>query len=146
MRNPILLSAFVIFCTTLALPAASPFEIDGIRFGLERSPDDFVAGVFELIGPLRCDSGSQPGPLCWVRVLVVDEIVSRPTSKAPRIELKVLAAGKPGERLTGRFVAFLIPIEGTDIYAGSFSGAYGRKQHQRFRRLVETAITGERLL
>ena len=142
MRSRALLLSVLIACTTAVSSAQSPFEVAGIRSGLLRSPDDFVAGVFEHIGPIRCSSGAQGGQLCWTPVLVIDEIASRPTSKAPRLRLKVLAHGEPGERLTGRGIAFLIPIEGTDVYSGSFMMAYGPTKYQRFRYLVEAAIAG----
>jgi hypothetical protein len=75
-------------------------------------------------------------------VSVVDEIASRPNSASPRRLLKIAAGGEPGTRITGRGIAFLVPIEGTNIYSGTFLTNYGTKKHERFRRLIEAAISG----
>lgn len=146
MRDGILMSAFLIVCASMVTVAQSPFELRGIRSGLARSPDDFVAGVFESIGSIQCEAQDNGGQLCWSRVLVVDEMISRPTSKSPRLQLKLAAGGKPGEVITGRLIGFLVPIKGTDVYSGSYMTGYGPNKHQRFRHLVETALTGERSL
>ena len=146
MQTRILLSAFLILGATVVSDAQTPFEMKGVRFGLDRSPDDFVAGVFRNIGSVECDESQQERKHCWSRVMVVDEIASQPASKAPRLELKVFTGAEPGRQLTSRFIAFLIPLEGTDLYTGTFMSTYGETKHRRFRQLIETTITGERPL
>jgi len=146
MRNRSFLPILLICCVPHVALAQSSLDIGALRSGLERSPDDYVAGVFKHVGAIRCDTPSAGTRRCWSKVVVVDEIASRPASKAPRVELKVAVQGEPGRQFHGSFIAFLIPFDGTEVYAGTYRDAYGEKAYRRFRDLVETTITGKRSL
>jgi hypothetical protein len=116
MRSRKLLFAFLVVGTATLSSAQTPLGMKGIRFGLDQSPGDYVAGVFKHVGPVQCEESRDGPKQCWARVLVVDEVSSRPTNRAPRRELKVTIKAEPGRELTSRFIAFLVPSNGTDTY------------------------------
>jgi hypothetical protein len=122
---------------------AGPWELSGIRSGLERSPDDYVAGVIRFYGESQCQE-HKGNRLCWVSAVVIDEIASRPTGRSPRRTIKFASAREPGRQATGKAIVFAVPIENTDIYSGALLMVYGPSKHRRFRELVEMAITGRR--
>ena len=145
MSNHLLSSALLIVTTTMVSFAQSPMGFEGVRNGLEVSPEDYVAGVFEKVGHVQCEARTQTKQRCWYRVLVVDEMASRPISEAPRIHLKVVTVGEPGQQARGRFIGFLIPVGvGTDLYGGTFMSPYSEKNHRRFGHFIESTITGDR--
>ena len=144
MERPILV-AVLLLASTAVSSAPTPFEITGIRSGLARSPGDYVAAVVEFRGAVDCTEFDW-GRRCWSYVAVLDEMASRPGSKSPRAVLRMSSAGEGGERLNGRAIAFLVPMEGTDIYTPTFISVYSRSGHQRFQQAVELAISGSRSL
>ena len=121
---------------------AQPFELFGIRSGLEQSPTDFVAGVIEFRGEVRCEERSKR-QLCWVPALVIDEIASRPASRSPRGVIRMLSGSTPGTRVTGRTIVFAVPYV-SNVYKGTHNSVYGPNRHKRFRELIEKAVNGRR--
>jgi hypothetical protein len=140
-RKSVIIGILLLVSSTMSLSAPSPFESGGIRSGLKRSPGDYVAAVIEYRGTVTCgDAGGERR--CWSYAAVIDEMAARPASKSPRTTLKVLAGRETGERAEGRSIAFLVPIEGTDLYGATYLSVYTRSGHERFREAVEMAIGG----
>jgi hypothetical protein len=139
-RTTILL---LLFLGLLSTGLAVPWELPGIRSGLERSPDDYLAGVIRFYGESQCQE-HQGSRLCWASAVVIDEIASRPADRSPRRTIKFAFGDEPGKQATGKLIVFAVPIGDTDIYAGTLAMVYGPSKHRRFRELVEMAITGRR--
>jgi len=139
-RTSILL---LLFLGVVGTGMAGPWELSGIRSGLERSPDDYVAGVIRVYGESQCQEHNGKR-LCWVSAAVIDEIASRPADRSPRRTIKFMSGDEPGKQATGKLIVFAVPIGDTDIYAGTLAMVYGPSKHRRFRELVEMAITGRR--
>ncbi len=138
--------------TTLALillanTAASALDVgsmvQGIRDGLRRSPDHFMAGIVELRGRTTC-SGARANRLCWIEAYVVEEFSSRRpgSSSFPKMFLQ-LASGDPGTVLRGRHLVFAIPLPGTGVYGSTLSMNHTPQQETLFREAVRIAIEGK---
>ena len=133
----------LLFLGVVGTGMGGPWELSGIRSGLEQSPDDYVAGVIRFYGESQCQE-HKGHRHCWVSAVVIDEMASRPADGSPRRTIKFLSASEPGRQATGKAIVFAVPVEDTDIYSGALLMVYGPKKHRRFRELVEMAITGRR--
>lgn len=94
--------AAAIFVSGLAHAEDDPVLL-GIREGLSRSPDHFVAGILEVVSDPRCE-GEPPRRSCVQKVEIVESLASRIVGEGETVEIV-------GERATGsRLLAFLIPV------------------------------------
>ena len=88
----------------------------GIRSGLERSPEHYIAGIFEPYGGVTCEDS------CWVAVTPVEVFAWRgPTEPVPN-QLRLASAGPASNASGGTTMGFLRPSGSTQpgVFAGTF--------------------------
>ena len=115
----VLALAVLIVSASLALsgePMPPGFAAGGIKSGLSRSPDLYVAGVVEVTGPQQCKD-SKDVSTCTADVKLVEVLASRGRKFKRGSVLSMFGAGGGGER----YRAFLVPMpDRSDVFGSTF--------------------------
>jgi hypothetical protein len=95
------------------------FTVDGIRSGLEQSPDNYFAAMVEVAGDKQCvDLETQE--VCFHDVTVIKVYAQRGNALAKGQRVKMLGEGSAGSRA----LFFAIPaVPDLAVYGGTFATA-----------------------
>jgi hypothetical protein len=143
MTRSCLLLALLIGPLTLSYAQPIDFSVAGIKEGLRRSPNDYIAAVVAVRDQAQCvERGS--GKLCWVRAVIVEEIASRHPGGFPKTFL--LASGDtPGTWVSGKSIVFAVPIGETGVYGSTAASVFGKGRLRSFREAVNIALHGRQI-
>ena len=130
----------LLFVASVAMASDGPEESSmeqAIRSGLERSPEHYIAGVFETRGPVTCDES------CWVEAEAVDVFAWRgPTEEVPT-SIRLAHAGPASNASSGTVMGFLTPVSNSEIFGGNvLMVRLSEEEIERFRRKVQQALGG----
>lgn len=99
------------------------FTVDGIRSGLEQSPNNYFAAMVEVAGGKQCvDLESQE--VCFHEVTVIKVYAQRGNALAKGQRVKMLSEGSAEGSAGGRALFFAIPaVPDLAVYGGTFATA-----------------------
>ena len=110
---------------------------NGVRSGLERSPEHYIAGIFEPFGGVTCEDS------CWVAVKPVEVFAWRgPTEFVPK-QLRLANAGPASNASGGTTMGFLVPVGSTKpkVFAGTFlTVRLSEEDIDHFRKTVQRVV------
>ena len=112
-------AAVTLLFSATAFAGAKPDDLScerGVRSGLERSPEHYIAGIFEPHGGVKCEDS------CWVAAKPVEVFAWRgPTESVPK-EIRLSHAGPASAASGGTTMGFLVPVGSTEpqVFAGTF--------------------------
>ena len=133
-------AAVTLLFSAIALGGGKPGDLScerGIRSGLERSPEHYIAGIFEPYGGVKCEDS------CWVTAKPVEVFAWRgPTESVPK-EIRLSNAGPASIASGGTTMGFLVPVGSTEPQA--FTGTFltvrlSEEDIDQFRRTVERVL------
>lgn len=126
--------------SAILLAGGGPDDIsaeNGVRSGLQRSPEHYIAGVFEPFGGVTCEDS------CWVAAKPVEVFAWRgPTETAPK-QIRLANAGPASNASGATTMGFLVPFGSTEpeIFAGTFlTVRLSEEEIDRFRRTVQRVL------
>lgn len=143
MARSRLLLALLIASLSLAHAQPIDFSLAGIKEGLRRSPNNYIAAVVLVRGQVQCVERDS-GKLCWLRAIVVEEIASRHPDRFP--ETFLLASGDTaGTWMSSKAIVFAVPIGKTGVYGSTAASVYGDGRLRSFREAVHIALHGRQI-
>lgn len=89
-----------------------------VRMAVERSPDDFVMGLFRVGGPVHCE-----GETCWIEMRPVEVFAQKGREEgAGRKIVRLMTSGEAGDsRGEDEILGILTPVKPElSVYAGTY--------------------------
>ena len=136
----------VLLISPLTLSHAQPidFFVAGIKEGLRRSPNNYVAAVVQIRGRVQCGERDNKN-LCWVPAIVVEEIASRHPGDFPKTFLLHASSSTSGSLVSSKSIVFAVPIGETGVYGSTAASGYGEGRLRSFREALDIALHGRQI-
>jgi len=109
----------LILCSVAVSSAAD----SSVAEGLERSPNDFIAGMTQAVRFEGCNSGAD-GEVCSLRVKLLESYAfTSPDFEKPPESFQLLAAPNVGEQpiKLRQCIVFAVPVGKTGVYGATYS-------------------------